>query len=85
MKPGDSLSCTDCFAIMDLLLLGAELGLDSDRLQQLALDHLAHCPGCRERLLEQLSQLEELHDQARQSPRQLPAEGWRLSTNGYSP
>lgn len=60
MEPGDSLTCTDCFAILDLLLLGAELGLDLERLQQLARDQLAHCPGCRERLLERLKQLEEL-------------------------
>lgn len=59
MEPGESLTCTDCFAIMDLLLLGAELGLDFNRLQQLARDHLAHCPGCRERLLARLEQLEE--------------------------
>jgi hypothetical protein len=59
MQPGDSLTCTDCFAIMDLLLLGTELGLDFKRLQQLARDHLALCPGCRERLLARLDQLEE--------------------------
>lgn len=58
MPPGDSLTCTDCYAILDLLLLGAELGLDFDRLQQLARDHLARCPGCREKLLARLDQLE---------------------------
>jgi hypothetical protein len=65
LEPGDSLTCTDCFAIMDLLLLGAELGLELERLQQLARDHLAHCPGCRKRMLERLTQIEELQDQAR--------------------
>lgn len=58
LEPGDMLTCTDCFAIMELLLLAAELALDFDQLQRLAQDHLTHCPGCRERLWHRLQQLE---------------------------
>jgi hypothetical protein len=59
MEPGGRLTCTDCFAIMDLLLLAAELGVDFARLKELAQEHLAHCPGCREKLWQQLHQLQE--------------------------
>lgn len=59
LQPGDRISCTDCFAIMDLLLLAAELGLDFERLMELADQHLAYCPGCREKLWQKLRELEE--------------------------
>ena len=67
-ESGDNLTCNDCFAIMELLLLGAELGLDQDYLRRVARVHLAHCPGCRESLLERLKQLAELADYPPQPP-----------------
>ena len=59
MESGDTLTCTDCFAIMDLFLMAAELGVDLTRLKVLTRGFLAYCLGCREKLSLQLQQLEE--------------------------
>jgi len=54
------IACSECFAILDLLSLGLELGIDLERLEQSALKNLARCPGCREQIQERLRLLEEL-------------------------
>jgi hypothetical protein len=54
MDSGDTLTCTDCFAIMDLFLLAAELGVDLTRQKVLTREFLAYCLGCREKLSLQL-------------------------------
>ena len=54
------LTCSECFAILDLLSLGLELGIDLERLEQSARQHLARCPGCREQIQERLRLLEDL-------------------------
>ena len=57
-----SLTCNQCFAIVDLLALAIELDIDREHLFALVQRHLSHCPGCREKLLAQLEQLEQLAD-----------------------
>jgi len=53
-----SLTCNQCFAIVDLLSLAIELDIDREQLFCLVQRHLARCPGCREKLLALLEQLE---------------------------
>jgi hypothetical protein len=55
-----TLTCTECFAIMELLIVGVELGVELERLEQLARNHLAHCPDCQEQFQERLGALEEM-------------------------
>ena len=54
------LTCTECFAVIELLIEGAELGIDLKRLEAIAREHLLHCPGCREQIAERLGQLAQL-------------------------
>lgn len=60
MKPGEKLTCLECFAVMDLLVEGAELGIELPRLARIARKHLARCPDCREEIRAQLARLAEL-------------------------
>lgn len=55
-----TLTCNQCFAIMDLLALALESGIDREQLLLLARRHMAQCPGCRENLLARLEELEQL-------------------------
>jgi hypothetical protein len=52
------LSCLDCLAVMELLALGLESGVDRAALENAAWEHLARCPGCREKLATLLDELE---------------------------
>ena len=54
----ESLSCPECFAVIELLAQGASLGVEYDRLAALAREHLTQCSDCREALLAQLERLE---------------------------
>jgi hypothetical protein len=60
MKPDEKLSCLECFAVMELLVEGAELGIELPRLAEIAQKHLARCPDCREQIRAQLARLAEL-------------------------
>ncbi|MDX1613633.1 MAG: hypothetical protein R3300_04935 [Candidatus Promineifilaceae bacterium] len=55
--PHERLTCHECFAVLELLAQAASLGIDSQRLQKWARDHLAQCPDCRQRLQELVEQL----------------------------
>jgi hypothetical protein len=55
-----TLTCNQCFAIVDLLSLAIELDIDREQLFRLVQRHLARCPGCREKLLAQLEELDQL-------------------------
>ncbi len=55
-----SLSCPECFAVIELLAEGAVLGVEYERLAALAREHLAQCSDCREALLAQLERLENM-------------------------
>jgi hypothetical protein len=59
-KNDRTLTCNQCFAIVDLLSLAIELDIDREQLFRLVQRHLARCPGCREKLLAQLEELEQL-------------------------
>ena len=61
-ETNDKLSCGECYAVMELLAEGAELGIDKKRLEQLARRHLRRCPGCREQLRKRLEDLVEMAD-----------------------
>lgn len=56
----DSLTCSECFALLELLAAAAHLGSDITRVERLARAHLAKCPDCREQIWVQLEKLEEL-------------------------
>ena len=43
-----SLTCDECFVILDYLADQAARGTPWETLQQMAREHLARCPGCRE-------------------------------------
>jgi hypothetical protein len=62
-KANDNLSCSECFAVMELLAEGAEIGIDKKRLERLARRHLSRCPDCREQLRKRLEELAETADQ----------------------
>lgn len=61
-EANDRLSCGECFAIMELLAEGAELGINQKRLERLTRRHLSRCPDCREQLWERLRELAKLSD-----------------------
>lgn len=42
-EANDRLSCGECFAIMELLAEGAELGINQKRLERLTRRHLSRC------------------------------------------
>ena len=56
----DSLTCSECFALLELLAAAAHLGSDISRVERLAREHLAKCPDCQEKIWEQLAKLEAL-------------------------
>lgn len=58
LREKDSLTCSECFAILELLAEAATVDNDSSRFERLARQHLAKCPGCRDRIREQLFKLE---------------------------
>ena len=60
MKPGEKLTCLECFAIMELLIEGAEVGIELPRLARIARKHLERCPDCREEIRAQLARLADL-------------------------
>lgn len=57
-EPGQTLTCMECFAIIELLVLMVELDIEVEQLEELVRIHLARCPGCREKIIEQLKELE---------------------------
>ena len=56
-----SLTCPECFAVMELLAEGASMGVEYSRLLDLAREHLSQCAECREALLAQIVRLEKLN------------------------
>ncbi len=61
-EANDKLTCGECFAVMELLAEGAELGIDRKRLERLARRHLSRCPDCREQLWKRLGELAKMSD-----------------------
>jgi cytidine deaminase len=59
-KTKQRLSCTECFAVIELLAEGAGRGVDLKLLEELARVHLSQCAHCQDALLEQLSRLEKI-------------------------
>ena len=59
-KGKDSLNCSECFAVLELLAEAAYLGGDPTRIERLARQHLAMCPECQERIWERLLKLERI-------------------------
>jgi len=55
-----SLTCPECFAVIELLAEGASMGVEYSRLLALAREHLSQCSDCREVLLAQIERLENL-------------------------
>ena len=60
LREKESLSCGECFALLELLAQAADLGVDLYRLKRLTHQHLKLCPDCRETMWEQLWKLEQL-------------------------
>jgi predicted anti-sigma-YlaC factor YlaD len=56
----ESLTCPECFAVIELLAEGASLGVEYEQLAALAREHLSQCSDCREALLAQLERLENM-------------------------
>ena len=56
----DSLTCPECFAVIELLAEGASLGVEYEQLEALVRDHLSQCSDCRDALLAQLERLEKM-------------------------
>ena len=61
-EANDRLTCGECFAVMELLAEGAELGIDRKQLERLARRHLGRCPDCREQLWKRLGELIKMFD-----------------------
>jgi hypothetical protein len=57
-NPGETVACDDCFTILTFLADEFVRGTDAEMLIQVARRHLSHFTGCRERLLQQLDELE---------------------------
>ena len=55
----DSLTCDECFTLLEYLAGEAAKGADIEILQQAIRRHLEHCPGCREHHLARLLEMEE--------------------------
>ncbi len=55
-----SLTCSQCFAILEIIGSAIDLEIDPNRLANLARQQMVRCPGCREMLLAQLERLENL-------------------------
>jgi hypothetical protein len=53
-----TLTCDECFAILEYLAEEAAAAADAQTLQKAAQRHLAHCPDCREHHLRRLRELE---------------------------
>lgn len=53
-----TLTCDECFLLLDYLADQAANGADADRLLRTARQHLARCPRCREQHLQRLRELE---------------------------
>lgn len=52
------LTCDECYVILDYLADAAAHATTQDQLYQMARQHLARCPGCREQYLARLRELE---------------------------
>ncbi len=59
-EPGQTitLTCDECFQILEALAEAAAAEADPHGLRRAARRHLAHCPDCRDRHLQRLSELE---------------------------
>ena len=60
VETDQSLTCTQCFAIVELLAMAIDLDTDREQLNRLVQRHLARCPGCRQTLWQRLEELEQL-------------------------
>ena len=60
IKSKNSLTCSECFAVLELLAEAADLGSDTGRIKRIAQQHLAMCPDCQEKIWEKLFKLEQL-------------------------
>ena len=54
-----SLTCDECFAILEYLALEALDGAEEEKLEAALRRHLEMCPDCREHHLKRLQKLEE--------------------------
>ena len=50
----EALTCNECFAVLELLAEAARMGIDLDRLEQLARQHMAKCPECQDQFKKRL-------------------------------
>lgn len=60
IKSKDSLTCSECFAVLELLAEAADLGSDTRRIKRIARQHLAMCPECQEKIWERILKLEQI-------------------------
>ena len=57
-RPDTTLTCDECFVLLEYLADERVQGADLKVLYQAARQHLSHCPGCREHHLERMRELE---------------------------
>jgi hypothetical protein len=58
LEKSETLTCSEYFAVIELLAQGARLGIDLERLEKLARDHLGQCLDCQDQILKRLDHLE---------------------------
>lgn len=58
IKSNEALTCSECFAVIDLLVEGVELGVELSQLEKMANRHLASCSHCQQQLDDRLRRLE---------------------------
>ena len=72
-KEGVTLSCDDCFAILEYLAeMRARVGVSIELLCMLARNHLSCCPDCHKYYLQRLEQLESLQLSAEEIVKEQP-------------
>jgi hypothetical protein len=57
-QPTATVTCEECYMILDYLADQAARGADWPGLLRTAREHMARCPGCREHYLQRLRELE---------------------------
>ncbi len=72
-QEGVTLSCDDCFAIMEYLAdMHARIGISLKLLRLMAKNHLSCCPDCRQYYRQRLEQLESLQVAAAETAKEPP-------------
>lgn len=58
-----SLNCDECFVVMEYFVDLALEGIPQERIKQALLQHINHCPDCKEHHIKRLKELEDQMNQ----------------------